>query len=140
MPAKSILRATFWLGKSTFHFPAFPGERSWSPLGAPKPTKMAPGTASNLSFRFSNDFSRIFYIFGNRSLSKAEFYPSIICTFTLRIRTVWTPFNMENDQRNVAHLFHFWYSLSFNSYVLSFSNLYFYPTNTHRMDAIQYGK
>ena len=24
---------------------------------------------------------------------------------------------MKNDQRNVAHLFHFWYSLSFNSYV-----------------------
>ena len=73
-------------------------------------------------------------------ISAAMFNPLVICILTLRIRTVWVPFNMENNQRDVAHLFHFWYSFSFNSYVQSFSNLYFYPTNTHRMDTIQYGK
>ena len=54
------------------------------------------------------------------------FYPSIICTFTLRKRTVWIPFNMENDQHNAAHRFHFWQSLSFNML------LWFWITNHHK--------
>ena len=83
---------------------------------------------------------RIFFIFGNRFLSTVMFHSSVNCIFTLQIRIVWTPFNMENDQCDAAHLFHFWYSCSFNSYVLSFNNLHSYPTNTHRMDTIQYGK